>query len=48
MIDNSKINTLDYEAQKLKKQIKFKDFQKKIVENENYILYDKKIIANNI
>ena len=44
MIENSiKSNTLENEAQKLKEHIKSKDFQKKIVENENYILHDKKI-----
>ena len=44
MIENSiKSNTLENEAQNLKEQIKSKDFQKKIVENENYILHDKKI-----
>lgn len=44
MIENSiKSNTLENEAQNLKEQIKSKDFQKKIVENENYILHDEKI-----
>lgn len=44
MIENSiKSNTLENEAQNLKVQIKSKDFQKKIIENENYLLYDKKI-----
>lgn len=44
MIENSiKSNTLGNEAQELKEQIKSKDFQKKIIENENYLLYDKKI-----
>lgn len=44
MIENSiKSNTLDNEARKLKEQIKSKDFQTKVIENENYLLHDKKI-----
>lgn len=44
MIDNSiKSDSLKSEAQEIDSKVKSKDFQKKIIENENYLLYDKKI-----
>ena len=44
MINNSlKSDTLENEAQEIDSKVKSKDFQKKIIENENYLLYDKKI-----
>lgn len=44
MIDNSlKSDALKNEAQEINSKVKSKDFQKKIIENENYLLYDKKI-----
>jgi type-F conjugative transfer system pilin assembly protein TrbC len=44
MISNSlKSDTLENEAQEIDSKVKSKDFQKKIIENENYLLYDKKI-----
>lgn len=44
MIDNSiKSDALKSEAQEIDSKVKSKDFQRKIIENENYLLYDKKI-----
>jgi type-F conjugative transfer system pilin assembly protein TrbC len=44
MINNSlKSDALKNEAQEIDSKVKSKDFQKKIIENENYLLYDKKI-----
>ena len=44
MIDNSiKSDALESEAQEIDSKVKSKDFQRKIIENENYLLYDKKI-----
>lgn len=44
MIDNSlKSDVLKNEAQEIDSKVKSKDFQKKIIESENYLLYDKKI-----
>lgn len=44
MIDNSlKSDVFKNEAQGIDSKVKSKDFQKKIIENENYLLYDKKI-----
>lgn len=44
MIDNSlKSDVLKNEAQEIDSKVKSKDFQEKIIENENYLLYDKKI-----
>lgn len=44
MIDNSiKSDALKSEAQEIDSKVKSKDFQKIIIENENYLLYDKKI-----
>jgi type-F conjugative transfer system pilin assembly protein TrbC len=44
MIDNSlKSDALKNEAQEIDSKVKSKVFQKKIIENENYLLYDKKI-----
>lgn len=44
MINNSlKSDTIENEAQEIDSKVKSKDFQKEIIENENYLLYDKKI-----
>lgn len=44
MINNSlKSNVLKNEAHEINNKVKSKDFQKEIIENENYLLYDKKI-----
>ena len=44
MINNSlKSDTLENEAREIDSKVKSKDFQKEIIENENYLLYDKKI-----
>jgi hypothetical protein len=44
MIDNSlKSDALKNEAHEIDNKVKSKVFQKKIIENENYLLYDKKI-----
>ncbi len=44
IINNSlKSDTLENEAREIDSKVKSKDFQKEIIENENYLLYDKKI-----
>lgn len=44
MINNNlKSNAIENDAKEIESQIKSKDYQKKIIENENYLLYDKKI-----